>query len=187
MEVALSLFYEKGIYLTKIEDVTARADIGKGTFYLYFDTKELLLQAVLEEGLHRLLVQATEAAETAKPGPGRIGAIIRSQLDFYQDHPEYLLLFHQVCGLLQLQTGSVKELREVYGRYLNELGRLVQPALTGKGCRTGFPREFGMALSAVTSGLLTYHLLFGKNRVSKRGRADVEIQIKRSLSALIKE
>lgn len=185
MEVALSLFYEKGIYLTKIEDVTARADIGKGTFYLYFETKESILLAVLEEGLDRLLVQATEAVETAKPGWDRIGAMIRSQLDFYQAHPEYLLLFHQVCGLLQLKTGAVRELKEVYDRYLNRLGRLAQPALNGKGGRAGFAREFGMALSAVTSGLLIYHLLFGKHKITKRWRADIEAQIERSLFALI--
>ncbi len=39
IEVALGLFYEKGIYRTKIEDITERADIGKGTFYQYFETK----------------------------------------------------------------------------------------------------------------------------------------------------
>ena len=43
-EVALGLFYEKSIYWTKIEDITQGADVGKGTFYQYFETKEALIQ-----------------------------------------------------------------------------------------------------------------------------------------------
>ncbi|HET6369785.1 MAG TPA: TetR/AcrR family transcriptional regulator, partial [Nitrospiria bacterium] len=55
MDVALNLFFEKGIYWTKIEDITQRADVGKGTFYQYFETKEAQLQELLERGLGILL------------------------------------------------------------------------------------------------------------------------------------
>ncbi len=48
LAVALELFHQKGIYWTKIEDITERADIGKGTFYQHFETKEDLLEVLLE-------------------------------------------------------------------------------------------------------------------------------------------
>lgn len=185
IEVALALFYEKGIYWTKIEDITARADVGKGTFYLYFDTKEAILLAVLQQGLDRLLGKMMESAEKATSGLGLISAAIRSQLDFYLDHPEYLLLFHQVCGLLQLKTGAVKELKSAYDAHLNKLGRLIQPALNGKGRRPSTARELAMALSAITSGLLTHHLLFGKVRLSTGRRVEIQREIERSVRALL--
>jgi AcrR family transcriptional regulator len=48
---ALGLFVEKGFAATRLEDVAARAGVSKGTLYLYFDSKEALFRAVIEEGI----------------------------------------------------------------------------------------------------------------------------------------
>lgn len=56
---ALALFVEKGFAATRLDDVAARAGVSKGTLYLYFDSKEALFQAVVEEGI----VPALAAAE----------------------------------------------------------------------------------------------------------------------------
>lgn len=48
---ALSLFVEKGFSATRLEDVAARAGVSKGTLYLYFDSKEALFKAVIQEGI----------------------------------------------------------------------------------------------------------------------------------------
>lgn len=185
LDVALELFFENGIYWTKVEDITERADIGKGTFYQYFETKEDLLQALLRRGLDALLAKKTEAIRGTKPGPRMLSAIIRAQLDFYLEHPEYLLLFHQVRGLLQLKTQAAKDLRAVYDEHLDQLGRLLRPVVNGKTKQSGVARKLGMAISAFTSGLLTYHLLFGKAGEIQRQRDDLLVQLERSLQSLI--
>ena len=46
---ALALFVEKGFAATRLDDVAARAGVSKGTLYLYFDSKEALFRAVIEE------------------------------------------------------------------------------------------------------------------------------------------
>ena len=56
---ALDLFVEKGFAATRLDDVAARAGVSKGTLYLYFDSKETLFKAVVEEGI----VPALAAAE----------------------------------------------------------------------------------------------------------------------------
>lgn len=48
---ALGLFVEKGFAATRLEDVAARAGVSKGTLYLYFDSKEALFKAVIQEGI----------------------------------------------------------------------------------------------------------------------------------------
>ena len=48
---ALSLFVEKGFAATRLEDVASRAGVSKGTLYLYFDSKEALFKAVIQEGI----------------------------------------------------------------------------------------------------------------------------------------
>lgn len=48
---ALGLFVEKGFAATRLEEVALRAGVAKGTLYLYFDSKEALFRAVIQEGI----------------------------------------------------------------------------------------------------------------------------------------
>lgn len=185
MEVALGLFYEKGIYWTKIEDITEQADVGKGTFYQYFDTKEYLLAELLKHGLEQLMMRTKEAVRTAKPGPQLIRKIVEARLNFLVDNPEYLLLFHQIRGLLQLKTDASRELRELYGAHLDQLGQVVRPALNGAAKKGRSARDLAVALAAFTSGLLTYHLLFSEAGNFKQRRTAIADQLEQSLRALI--
>ena len=52
---ALELFVEKGFAGTRLEDVAHRAGVSKGTLYLYFDGKEALFKAVIQEGIVPIL------------------------------------------------------------------------------------------------------------------------------------
>ncbi len=51
---ALVLFGEKGYAETTVEDITEAADVGKGTFFNYFPTKEHILMAFGEMQLGKL-------------------------------------------------------------------------------------------------------------------------------------
>lgn len=56
-EAALALFVEKGFAATRLEDVAQRAGVSKGTLYLYFDSKEALFKAVIQEGVVPVVVE----------------------------------------------------------------------------------------------------------------------------------
>ena len=185
LAVALELFHQKGIYWTKIEDITERADIGKGTFYQHFETKEYLLEVLLEQGLDALLARSHEAAHTSGADSEFLSRIIQAQLDFHLEHKEYLLFFHQVRGLLQLSTDSVRNLRRMYDGYLDQMGVLIEPALNSRDGHAMPAREFAMAISAFTLGLLTHHLLFDGTGESQQHRTDIQSQLERSLHALM--
>jgi AcrR family transcriptional regulator len=62
---ALQLFAERGFLETTVEDITEAADVGKGTFFNYFPTKEHVLATF---GTERLAVME-RALERAKRGP----------------------------------------------------------------------------------------------------------------------
>ena len=60
MAAALELFVEKGFAATRLDDVAARAGVSKGTLYLYFDGKDALFKAVVEQGIVPLFVAAEQ-------------------------------------------------------------------------------------------------------------------------------
>ena len=67
---ALDLFAHKGFAETTVEDITNAADLGKGTFFNYFPSKEHILLAFGEMQLGKLRAAADEAR--AKNEPTRV-------------------------------------------------------------------------------------------------------------------
>lgn len=51
IDAALEEFTAQGFTATKLDDVAVRAGIGKGTIYLYFDSKESLFEEVVRRNL----------------------------------------------------------------------------------------------------------------------------------------
>jgi len=62
---ALQLFADRGFQSVTVEDITRAADVGKGTFFNYFDCKEHVLAAIPELQF-RHVAEAVEAAYTGK-------------------------------------------------------------------------------------------------------------------------
>ena len=54
MEVALHLFREQGYDATTVEQIADEADVAKGTFFNYFETKEVILPALAALRLQQL-------------------------------------------------------------------------------------------------------------------------------------
>ena len=66
---ALELFARKGFAETTVEDITNAADLGKGTFFNYFPSKEHILLAFGEMQLGKLQAAFDEMRKTNVPVP----------------------------------------------------------------------------------------------------------------------
>src|SRR5215471_19913168 len=64
---ALTLFGKKGYAETTVEDITNAADVGKGTFFNYFPSKDHILLAFAEMQLSRLRRAVDDARERNIP------------------------------------------------------------------------------------------------------------------------
>lgn len=51
LAAALECFVAKGYAATRLEDVAEQAGVAKGTLYLYYENKESLFKAVIQEGI----------------------------------------------------------------------------------------------------------------------------------------
>ena len=66
---ALSLFAQKGFAETTVEDITNAADVGKGTFFNYFPSKDHILLAFGDMQLAKLQSAVDEAKRNDTPMP----------------------------------------------------------------------------------------------------------------------
>jgi AcrR family transcriptional regulator len=66
---ALALFAKKGFAETTVEDITEAADVGKGTFFNYFPSKDHILLAFGEMQLAKLEAAIDRARRRNQPTP----------------------------------------------------------------------------------------------------------------------
>jgi TetR/AcrR family transcriptional repressor of nem operon len=120
-----ALFLAKGIAGTSLDDITQRAGVSKGLFYLYFSSKEDLVLALREQFSRELAERMRTAAETVpvsavpvsagpvSPGPvsggpvsagsgwaERLDACVRAGFECYRElHDLHEILFHHARAL----------------------------------------------------------------------------------------
>lgn len=63
LRAAEDCFAEKGYYQTVISDITGRADLAPGTFYIYFEDKLSVFRYLMTELSHRLKARIRTALE----------------------------------------------------------------------------------------------------------------------------
>lgn len=66
MDAAEEIFGTKGYYHTSITDITAKAGVAQGTFYLYFPGKQDIFRALVEHLSHVLRKETELATQGAK-------------------------------------------------------------------------------------------------------------------------
>jgi len=97
MDSAQSLFLEKGFTATSVGEIVERADVAKGTFYLYFATKDDVLGA-LQTRFVDDFCDRVDAAVTREDGgwSQKLDAWIAACVDAYLDKfALHDLVFHQ--------------------------------------------------------------------------------------------
>ncbi len=128
-ETALDLFVAKGLDETTVAEIAEAADIGKGTFFTYFPTKESIFADVsvqLVDAMERGLDEAIAGGASIE---SRVLAFFQPAIDWHASNPvlsRYMLAaFMRDAAYMQADRLS---LRRLYERLAREL---VQAQATG--------------------------------------------------------
>jgi AcrR family transcriptional regulator len=87
INAAQRLFLAHGVTPTTIEQITAAADVAKGTFYLYFASKDDVLVALGDRyaGEHLAAIKAAIAERPQDDWPGKLTTWAAAGISFYLD------------------------------------------------------------------------------------------------------
>ncbi|HZX32851.1 MAG TPA: TetR/AcrR family transcriptional regulator [Rhodocyclaceae bacterium] len=130
---ALELFVEKGFAATRLDDVAKRAGVSKGTLYLYFDSKEALFKAVIQEGMFPALAEG-EAILARHEGPAfeLLGTLLNAWWTLIGET--------HLSGIMKLMISEARNFPEIAQFYHEKVitrGRALIAAALGRGMASG--------------------------------------------------
>ena len=133
LEAALAVFAEKGFAAAKLDDIAARAGVSKGTVYLYFESKEAVFTALVQE---RLGPRVSEIANLARDHDGPIAPLLAQilrTLGFFLRTTDYVVLPKIVIA----EAGNFPELARMYHQAIVERGMGLLGQVIGSGIARG--------------------------------------------------
>lgn len=129
IQAARSVFSERGLDLTTVDDITERADLGRGTFYYHFGSKSELIRQMIRE----ILEELTDRIETKCAEQETLGAIldalIGAHIGYFQNRWEDFVLYFQGRADLTLER-SYEGIETPFLDYIQCIERVIDNALS---------------------------------------------------------
>lgn len=125
---AQQLFEEKGFDLTTVEEIAIRAELGKGTIYSYFQSKEQIYIAILEKGLDLLKERMDAALENPVSPIDALHKMFDVFIKYHRERKDFVeTLFVQVDkqNLFQL-SGLVGGLKNKAADWAQQVAQVLE-------------------------------------------------------------
>ena len=170
---ALALFGKKGYAETTVEDITEAADVGKGTFFNYFPTKEHILMAFGEMQLGKLEAIVRDAKQSDLPMRDVLRMLVLRMTEEPMRNPAI------VRALLQANLSSLRvrgNMLRIHDRNRALLGQLIRHGQERSEIRTDLPpEEIAQVWRQTIFGTLLFWSLAGDASLSERIEQSLEV------------
>jgi AcrR family transcriptional regulator len=159
LDAALELFMEKGFAATRVDDIAKRAGLSKGAVYLYFPSKEAVLEALVRRAIIPIADSALEALRAYEGDPRIVITMVMKMIGHRFGDPRIVaipkVVFREVLGFPHLAQ-----------MYRAEVLDKVIPVVTGlirRGVEQGYLRQVDPELTVRSIiGPLLAHLVMAE-------------------------
>jgi AcrR family transcriptional regulator len=160
IDAAIRVFAERGVHGTTVAHITHAADVAKGTFYLYFNSKEHLLAVLKERWVDESLAKAGELLEKV----GRtdwwalVDTAVESFVDFMLGHRDLIHVF--------VQEGITEATSEIFAECHRKLDMMfaggIQAGVDAGAFHTSDPMLTAQLLHNALEGTIVNAILYGQ-------------------------
>ena len=120
-KAALDVFSEKSVDAATVEEITEKADVGKGTLYQHFEDKEEIVVTLVDEAVEHLIERIRSYESSPETLEDMLEHLLNAHYEFSVGAKEEFMLLFQGKLLLRLESDTLDELEEPYLRYLEEI------------------------------------------------------------------
>jgi AcrR family transcriptional regulator len=159
LRAARKVFARKGYTETVVDDIAAEADIGKGTLYLYFPSKEQIYLAALMEDARKLNRLTRDSMAAAATWRDKLRAYLDVRLQYFDSHQDFVRIYMTEFRNMCMQGKALApELHHLIREGEEQLAQLFAVATARGEVRAVDPELAALTVSDLTRGIMERRL-----------------------------
>ena len=172
IDTAARLFATHPFHKVRLDDIAAAAKLGKGTIYIYFESKEDLYFALLYEGFARVLseLHAELETETDRPAAESLRTIVAKLLGYAFQNPHLAELMRS-AGMVVGHTEPAWRAKR------KELQQLIEDTVRRGVARGEFADAHPELTALCIQGMVRSLLLFGPEGMDEKIVSDHVVRL----------
>ncbi|HEU0025690.1 MAG TPA: TetR/AcrR family transcriptional regulator [Ktedonobacterales bacterium] len=181
IEAAMAVFAREGFHEARMEDIAKESQLGKGTLYLYFKSKDAIIAALLRYFFNVQL----KRLRAIEGGEGSVSDLLMAYTRELVSEAERLVVFSSITFEFYAIAMRDKEVRRFFGEFFSgyraALIRVIQRGIASGEFRAVDPDEIAVTIIALLEGL---NLLNTVDRSALRIRETAESGMRLLLDAI---
>lgn len=170
-------FAEFGLGGARVDRIAERAGLNKRLIYYYFEDKEKLFQAVLEQAYRDIREQEDQLHLTELDPATAVRRLIEFTWDYYLEHPEFLTLLNSANLHKARHLAESRRARELNSPLIETLATVLERGRKDGSFRGGVdPVQLYVSIAALSyfylSNSHTLSAIFGRDLLSQRARSE---------------
>ncbi|MFZ5979470.1 MAG: TetR/AcrR family transcriptional regulator, partial [Candidatus Zixiibacteriota bacterium] len=127
LSAAREVFAEKGL-AASIDEISARADVARGSFYYHFKSKERLIRDIVGDLLSELTERMNADCEGREGLESVLDGIIQAHISFFSNRWQDFVLYSQGRADLTLEE-SYDGLEKPFLKYAKSIEKLIDASI----------------------------------------------------------
>jgi len=185
LNAAREVFAEKGFDNTTIDDITERADVGKGTFYYHYSEKQDVIAELVNKMMDELIETMEKRCDGIRDLPALLDTIVKVHIDFFSNRWEDFVLYFQGRADLNLKE-SYSGLELPFLRYLESIENLLDSVINHRLPALLLSR-FGFAVAGFVSGYYSFAVISTEDEDVDKALMEMRGAFVSGLTRFIKE
>ena len=187
LKAARRLFFAKGFKNVTVDEIAKFSELGKGSIYLYFNSKEEIYAQILLHDIDKFHQQAFALFNKKKTVADSLFEFSSFYADFFLNDPELfriLMTFMLHTDQMNLSEKQYKNIIATMRQTIDLIGNIFQFGIDSKELPSNINIKYNQfALWGMLNGIITLHIFSGSE--NKR-RERIHSTIKSALTIYIK-
>ena len=185
LEAGRAVFSERGLDSTRIDEITDRADVGKGTFYYHFSGKEELVNELIKTVMGELSTVIEQKCQGITELKELLDRLISAHIDFFCNRWEDFVLYFQGRTDLTLQQ-SYSGIETPFLEYLVSVEKLLAGVIKHR-LPQPVLRRIACAVAGFVSGYYSFAVISSQDESVDETFSSLRGAIVASLARFIQE
>ncbi len=170
-------FAEYGLGGARVDRIAERSGLNKRLIYYYFEDKERLFQAVLEQAYRDIREQETNLHLLDLEPPQAVRRLIEFTWDYYLQHPEFMTLLNSANLHKARHLEGSPRARELNSPLVDTLAAVLERGRRDGSFRGGVdPVQLYVSIAGLSyfylSNTHTLSAIFGRDLMSPKARSE---------------